>query len=56
MGYKILGFIVWQGGRLFVRSRFTGFQRKAIVAGLGAVVIAGVVAAGRGATSSSDPS
>ena len=56
MGYKILGFIVWQGGRLYIRGHFSGFQRKAIVAGLGAVVIAGVVAAGRGATSSSSPS
>lgn len=54
MGYKILGFLVWQGGRMYLRRRFTGFKRKAIVAGLGAVVVAGVVAAGRQAASSSD--
>jgi len=53
MGYKILGFVVWQGARLYLRSRFTGFRRKAVIAGLGVIIVAGVVAAGREATNSS---
>ncbi len=52
MGYKILGFVVWQGGRLYLRRRYSGVKRKAIVAGLGAVIVAGVVVAGRQAASS----
>ena len=53
MGYKVLGFVVWHGARLYLRTRITGFKRKAIVAGLGAIVVAGVVAAGREATNQS---
>ncbi len=47
MVHKILGILVWQGVRLYVRRRFSGYRRQAIVAGLGAAVIAGVVTAGR---------
>jgi hypothetical protein len=47
MGYKILGFVVWQGGKLYARRRFQGVRRKLFVAGLAGVVIAGVVAAQR---------
>ena len=53
MGYKILGFVVWQGARLYFRSRFAGFRRKAIVLGVGAIVVAGVIAASRETTSPS---
>ena len=53
MADRILGFLVWQGARLYVRRRFRGFRRTAIVAGLGVVVVAGVVAAGRQASSAS---
>ena len=46
MADKILGILVWQGARLYVRRRFRRHRREAIVAGLGTVVIAGVVIAG----------
>lgn len=52
MGYKALGFIVWQGGKWYARRKFTGTPAKLAVAGLGAAVVAGVVAAGRQATAS----
>ena len=53
MADKILGILVWHGARLYVRRRFRRHRRQAIVAGLGAVVLAGVVMAGREATRSS---
>jgi hypothetical protein len=52
MGYKALGFIVWQGGKWYARRKFAGAPVKLGVAGLGLAVIAGVVAAGRQAGSS----
>ncbi len=50
MGYKLLGFAVWQGSKWYMRRRFTGLRRKVAIAGLSAMVVAGVVAAGRQAT------
>jgi hypothetical protein len=47
MGYKILGFAVWQGGKWYLRRRFHGVGRKAAIALLGGLVIAGGVAAQR---------
>jgi hypothetical protein len=47
MGYKLLGFVVWQGSKWYLRRRMSGFQRKAVIAGLAAVVVGGVIAAGR---------
>jgi hypothetical protein len=47
MGYKLLGFAVWQGGKWYVRRRFNGVRRKVVVAGLAGVVVAGVVVASR---------
>jgi hypothetical protein len=47
MGYKILGFAVWQGGKWYARRRFQGARRRLVVAGLAGVVIAGVLAAQR---------
>ena len=46
MADKILGILVWQGARLYVRRRFRRHRREAIVAGLGTVVIAGVIITG----------
>ena len=51
MGYKVLGFVVWQGGKWYVRKRYSGTAAKAALAGIGAAVIAGVVLAGRQASS-----
>ncbi len=47
MGYKILGFVVWQGGKWYLRRRFQGTRRKVVIAGLAALLICGAVAAQR---------
>ena len=47
MGYKILGFAVWQGSKWYVRRRMSGARSKLAIAAVGAAVLAGVVAAGR---------
>lgn len=47
MGYKLLGFIVWQGIRLYLRNSHKGTAAKAALAGVGAVAVAGAVLAGR---------
>jgi hypothetical protein len=54
MGYKVLGFIVWQGGKWYARRRMSGVKAKVAVAGVSAVVLAGVLAAGRQAAAGSD--
>jgi hypothetical protein len=51
MGYKILGFAVWQGSKWYMRRRVSGFKAKLAIAGVGALVLAGVAAAGRQAAS-----
>ena len=50
MGYKLLGFIVWQGGKRYIRRRSTGVVPKAAAAGLGAAVVVGGLMAVRQAT------
>jgi hypothetical protein len=47
MGYKVLGFAVWQGSKWYLRRRMSGTKAKAAVAGVGALVLAGVAVAGR---------
>ena len=51
MGYKVLGFVVWQGSKWYLRRRMSGTKTKAAVAGVGAAVLAGAAIAGRQATS-----
>jgi hypothetical protein len=51
MGYKILGFAVWQGTKWYLRQRTGGVKTKLAIVGVGALVAAGVAAAGRQATS-----
>lgn len=51
MGYKLLGFAVWQGSKWYVRRRISGVGAKVAIAGVGAAVVAGVLVAGRQATS-----
>jgi hypothetical protein len=51
MGYKVLGFVVWQGGKWWVRRKMSGTPAKVAAAGLGAAVLGGVVLAGRQARS-----
>ena len=52
MGYKLLGFVVWQGSKWYVRRRMSGARAKVAIAGVGAAVVAGLLVAGRQATSS----
>ena len=47
MGYKLLGFIVWQGIKLYMRNSHKGTAVKAALAGVGALAVAGAVLAGR---------
>ena len=47
MGYKLLGFVVWQGSKWYVRRRMSGVGAKLAIAGVGAAVVAGVLVAGR---------
>jgi hypothetical protein len=47
MGYKLLGFAVWQGGKWYLRRRTQGLRRKAAIAGLAGLVLAGVFVAQR---------
>jgi hypothetical protein len=42
MGYKLLGFVVWQGGKWYVRRRMQGLWPKLVVGGLAALVLAGI--------------
>ena len=52
MGYKLLGFIVWQGGKWYLRRRMSGARRKLALGVVSAFIVAGVVAAGRQAARS----
>jgi hypothetical protein len=54
MGYKILGFAVWQGGKWYLRRRMADNRTKIAVAGVAAALLAGLLAAGRQAASNSD--
>lgn len=47
MGYKLLGFVVWQGGKWYLRKRVSGAARKAAIAGLAAAVVGGLIAVQR---------
>jgi hypothetical protein len=45
MGYKLLGMIVWKGGKIFLRRRMRGARRTALAGGGGTLVAAGVAGA-----------
>jgi hypothetical protein len=50
MGYKLLGFVVWKGGKLYLRERAPGLARKATIGGaatLATVAIGGGVLVAR---------
>lgn len=54
MGYKLLGFVVWHGGKWWLRHKVSDRQTKLALAGLGVAglaVIGGAIAAGRQASS-----
>jgi hypothetical protein len=47
MGYKLLGYVVWNGGKLFLRRRYSGAGRKVAIAGLASGLIVGGLAVAR---------
>ena len=51
MGYKVLGFAVWQGGKAYLRWRFPGGGRKVTIAALAGGAIVGGLAVARTARS-----
>lgn len=51
MGYKLLGFVVWQASKWYLRRRLGGPKSKVAILGAGVLVLAGVALAGRQATS-----
>jgi hypothetical protein len=53
MGYKVLGYVVWQGAKLYLRKRAPNAQRNLAIAALGGVLI-GAVAVGATRGRSSD--
>ncbi len=54
MAYKLLGFLVWQGGKWYVRRRVSAPRAKLAAAGVSAALVAGILVAGRQATAKSD--
>ncbi len=53
MGYKALGFIVWQGGKWYARRKMGTTSSKLAIAGLAAALVGGAIAAGRQGVSDS---
>ncbi|MBV8954062.1 MAG: hypothetical protein JO153_01695 [Solirubrobacterales bacterium] len=51
MGYKMLGYVVWQGAKWYLRRRYPGAGRKVMIGGAAAAALAaaaaGVIAAQR---------
>ena len=50
MGYKVLGFAVWQGAKWYFGRRLPGVRGKVAIAGVGVAFVAGALVAGRQAT------
>jgi hypothetical protein len=48
-GYKILGFVVWQAGRWYLRRRFPDARDKLALAGVGGLLLIGALAGARAA-------
>jgi hypothetical protein len=44
MGYKLLGFAVWQGGKWYLSRRYSGLPRKAGIAAVAGLAVAGGLA------------
>jgi hypothetical protein len=44
MGYKILGFLVWRGGRLYLRRKYPDAPRKLAIGGAAAVAVGAAIA------------
>lgn len=55
MGYKILGFTIWQSSKRLARRRFLASRQKIAGGTVAAVVMAGVIAGVLAARQSSQP-
>jgi uncharacterized membrane protein len=49
IGYKILGFIVWQAGKWYLRRRYPDARQKLALAGVGGLVLVVALAGARAA-------
>jgi hypothetical protein len=47
MGERLIGILVWHGGKWYVRRRLQRTRRKAAIAGVSALVVIGIVVATR---------
>jgi hypothetical protein len=45
MFYKVLGYVVWNGGKYFLKRRYGAYLPSRVWAGLGAAAAAGVALA-----------
>jgi hypothetical protein len=45
MFYKLLGYVVWNGGKYFLKRRYGGYLPTPALVGLGAAVVGGVALA-----------
>jgi hypothetical protein len=45
MVYKLLGYVVWHGGKYFLKRRYGAYLPAPVLAGLGAAVVGGVALA-----------
>lgn len=43
MGYKLLGFVVWRGGKWYMRHRVSDLRMKLTMAVLGTFVVGAVI-------------
>jgi hypothetical protein len=50
-GYKVLGFVVWQAGKWYLRRRYPDAGNKLALAGVVGLVLVVAVAGARGALS-----
>jgi hypothetical protein len=50
MGYKILGFAVWQGGKLHLRRRYGRTPRRLLAGGVVGLAIVGAIVVQRQAS------
>lgn len=46
-GYQVLGFVVWKGGRWYLRRRYGDTPRKLAIAALLGLVLAALLMGGR---------
>jgi hypothetical protein len=47
MGYRVLGFVVWKGARLYLRRRYGDKPQKVAAGAIVAVAIGGLIVAQR---------